>query len=98
MKTVSLNPMKFARGLSRSNPWGELASLLAAFAFGAIVQVLLKRFWRVTFGHEAPLNPSQPGVRWGEALAWGLATGASAGIVKVVARRGTDVVQRRMAA
>lgn len=98
MKTASLNPMKLARGLSRRNPVGELVSFLAAFAFGAILQVLLKRFWRVTFGHEAPLNPSQPGVNWGEALAWGLATGASAGLVKVVARRGTDVLQKRMAA
>lgn len=97
MKAALVDPRKLARGLSRRNPVGELVSFFAAFAFGAIVQVLLKRFWRATFGHEAPLNPSQPGVNWGEALAWGLATGASAGVVKVVARRGTDVVQRRMA-
>lgn len=98
MKAVPLNPMKLARGLSRRNPAGELVSFLAAFAFGAIVQVLLKKIWRATFGHEAPLNPSQPGVNWGEALAWGLATGASAGMVKVVARRGADVMQKRLAA
>jgi len=94
MKAGSRNSIK----LSRGNPMGELAAFVAAFAFGAIVQVLLKRFWRVTFGHEAPLNPSQPGVNWGEALAWGLATGASAGMVKVAARRGADVLRSRLRA
>lgn len=97
MKSTALNPIKFVRGLSRRNPVGEVASLLAAFAFGALMQVALKKFWRTTFGHEAPLNPTQPGVKWGEALAWGLATGATAGAVKVLARRGTDVVQKRLA-
>ncbi len=95
---MTLNPLKLARGLSRRNPVGELLRLIAAFAFGALMQVLLKKFWRFSFGHEAPLNPSQPGVNWGEALAWGLATGASAGVVKVVSRRGADLVQKRLTA
>lgn len=87
---------KLLRSFSRSNPVGELASLLVAFAFGAVLQMLLKKFWRTAFGHDAPLNPSQPGVKWGEAIGWGLATGAAAGVVKVLARRTTDVAQQRL--
>lgn len=88
---------KIFRSFSRSNPVGEIASLVFAFVFGAVMQMLLKKFWQSAFGHEAPLNPSQPGVKWGEALSWGLATGAAAGVVKVVARRTTDLAQQRLA-
>lgn len=90
------NPAKLARSFSPSNPVGELISFAAAFVFGALMQMLLKKFWQAAFGHEAPINPTQPGVRWGEALGWGLATGAAAGLVKVATRRGTDVMQQRL--
>jgi len=87
---------KMIRSFSRRNPVGEAASLALAFVFGAAMQVVLKKIWRRAFGHEAPLNPTQPGVNWGEALAWGAATGAAAGAVKVAARRGTDLAQQRL--
>jgi len=93
---MSLSSSKLLRSFSRSNPVGELVSLLVAFAAGALLQMLLKKFWHSAFGREAPLNPSQPGVKWGEAIAWGLATGAAAGVVKVVARRSTDLAQQRL--
>jgi hypothetical protein len=89
-------PAKLARSFHLPNPAGEAVSFLAAFAFGALMQMLLKKFWEGAFGHEAPLNPSQPGVKWGEALAWGLFTGAASGLVKVVARRGTDLARQRL--
>lgn len=93
---MKLSSSKMLRSFSRRNPAGELISFLAAFVFGALTQMALKKFWRAAFGHEAPLNPTQPGVKWGEALSWGLVTGAGAGLVKVLARRGTDVVQQRL--
>lgn len=93
---MRIHPAKLTRSLNVPNPAGEAASFLAAFAFGALLQMLLKKFWQGAFGHEAPLNPSQPGVKWGEALAWGLLTGAAAGLVKVVARRGTDLARQRL--
>lgn len=79
-----------------SNPVGEAASFVAAFAVGALMHFVLKGFWRRAYGHEAPVNPTQPGVKWGEALLWGLATGATAGAAKVIARRGTDIAQQRL--
>lgn len=91
-----MQPAKLLRSLSRANPVGELASLLVACAAGALMQMLLKKAWHVALGHDAPLNPTQPGVKWGEALAWGLVTGAVAGAVKVAARRGTDLAQQRL--
>jgi hypothetical protein len=89
--------MKALRSLSRSNPVGEAVSFGAAFVVGAALNIALKKIWRTAFGHEAPDNPSKPGVRWPEALSWGLATGAAAGAAKVIARRGTDIAQRRLA-
>jgi hypothetical protein len=82
---------------SPSNPVGEAISFVAAFAVGALLNLVLKRFWHRAYGHEAPMNPSQPGVKWGEALTWGLVTGAAAGAAKVIARRGTDIAQRKFA-
>jgi hypothetical protein len=89
--------MKALRALSRSNPVGEALSFGVAFLVGAGLNLLLKKFWVSAFGHEAPDNPSKPGVRWAEALSWGLATGAAAGAAKVIARRGTDIAQKRLA-
>lgn len=85
------------RSFVPSNPVGEAASFLVAFGVGALFHVILKKIWWKAYGHEAPTNPSQFGVKWGEALAWGLATGAAAGAAKVIARRGADVVQKRLA-
>lgn len=88
--------LKSLRSLAPENPVGEAISFAAAFAFGMVVQMVLKKTWRHTFGHEPPLNPSQPGVNWGEALAWGVATGAAAGAVKVLTRRGSDLARQRL--
>lgn len=71
-------------------------SFVAAFAAGALLHFLLKRSWVRLYGQEAPVNPSQPGVGWGEALLWGSVTGAAAGIAKVLARRGTDLAKARL--
>lgn len=96
MSTLT-HPLKSLRSLSPANPLGEALSFVAAFAVGAAFNLLLKRFWLRAYGHEAPLNPTQPGVRWSEALAWGLVTGAAAGAAKVLARRGADVARHRFA-
>lgn len=83
------------RSLVPSNPVGEASSFLVAFGVGALFHIFLKKFWWKVYGHEAPTNPSQTGVKWAEALAWGLATGAAAGAAKVIARRGADLMQQR---
>ena len=82
---------------SSFNPLGEGISFVAAFVVGAVLNLALKKFWQRAYGHEAPTNPSQPGVKWVEALTWGLATGAAAGAAKVIARRGADIAQQKLA-
>jgi len=88
--------MKKTTFISRRNPVGEILSFVLAFLFGALMQVLLKAVWKRAWEHEAPLNPSQPGVNWTEALVWGLLTGAAAGAVKVSSRRAADILQARL--
>ncbi len=85
------------RSLGPSNPIGEVISFVAAFALGAILNLALKKFWARVYGHDATLNPSQPGVNWREALTWGMVTGAAAGATKVIARRGADIAQKKLA-
>jgi Protein of unknown function (DUF4235) len=87
--------LKKLRRVHPINPAGEAISFITAFAVGAGLNMLLKRFWLRVYGHEAPTNPTQPGVNWSEALTWGIAAGATAGVAKVFARRGTDIAQAK---
>ncbi len=55
------------------------------------VTSLLKMAWEKSTGDAAPTNPSKPGVTWRDALIWGILSGALSGMIKVAARRGTDL-------
>jgi Protein of unknown function (DUF4235) len=85
--------LKKLRRVHPNNPAGEAISFVTAFAVGATLNMLLKRFWIRAYGHEAPTNLTQPGVNWSETLTWGIAAGATAGAAKVLARRGADIAQ-----
>lgn len=62
-----------------------LFSAASVAAFG--VHRLLEEVWENHTGEPAPKNPAAHGVSWKDALAWGAAAGALAGIARVVTRR-----------
>ena len=70
----------------RSDSVAEIVSLIIASVFGATLNVALKRLWKQAYGSEAPTNPARPGVRWSDALLWGVIAGSVAGVVKVLSR------------
>lgn len=57
----------------------------------------LKAIWKQTKGTEPPEDPSAPGVTWRDALLWGAAAGALAGIARVVGRRTSTKAADRIA-
>lgn len=86
---------RLLNSFSRSNPLGEIVSLLIASVFGAVLNVALKKIWKQAYEYDAPTNPGRPGVRWSDALLWGVVAGSAAGIVKVLSRRLADLLRRR---
>ncbi len=65
----------------------------AALLLAAAAREILKASWEKATGEPAPENPSIPSVSWRDAIIWGVLTGALAGLAKVLARRGTDVLR-----
>ncbi len=89
---------KVVDALPFGEPQDQLSMVLrtaTAFAASVLLRKLLKVVWEKSSGRNAPTNPSIPGVGWREAILWGVLTGALAGTVKVVARRGTDRLSSR---
>ena len=80
---------------SRSNSIGEIVSLFIASIVGATLNVILKRFWRSSFGSYAPTNPARPGVKWSDALLWGVVAGTISGVVRILSRSLTSLFRRR---
>jgi hypothetical protein len=79
----------------RSNSIGEIISIIVASVFGATLNVALKRLWKHTYGSYAPTNPARPGVKWSDALLWGVVAGSVAGIVKILTRFLSDLLRGR---
>lgn len=79
---------------SRSNSIGEIAILFIASIFGATLNVILKRLWRHIYGYDAPTNPARPGVKWSDALLWGVVAGVSSGAVRVLSRSLSALLRR----
>lgn len=62
-----------------------LFSAASVAAFG--VHRLLEEAWEQRTGEPAPKNPAAHGVTWKNAMLWGAAAGALAGVARVVTRR-----------
>lgn len=71
-----------------------MITLVAAVAGAALARNALKLGWKKTTGKEPPLDPAASDVRWIDALAWGIATGAIAGMMRAVSRRGASGLKK----
>ncbi len=67
------------------------AAVVAAIA----TRKILSSGWEAATGNEPPENPADPSTEWKEAVAWGLLTGATIGVARVLARRGTTQLAQR---
>lgn len=75
---------------------GMVASATAVLAAVAARRAL-KAIWKQAKGTEPPEDPGAPGVTWREALLWGAAAGAMAGVARVVGRRTSSKAAERIA-
>jgi Protein of unknown function (DUF4235) len=66
--------------------WNAVAS---GAAIGAVVasRPLVERVWRTALGSEPPGNPAHEDVRWRDAIAWAVVTGAVVGLIRLLAQR-----------
>jgi len=73
---------------SRSEPWlSSLVVAVAGVAVAVVVRRLLGLLWKRVRGVDAPKTPTAEGVPWGEAIAWALVSGTSAGLARLIGRR-----------
>lgn len=65
----------------------SLAATGAAIAAGMVTRRVLTTVWKKWRQTNPPTNPAAPGVKWGDALIWAVAVGATAGVARVLSRR-----------
>lgn len=83
------------RLLMRPKMWQALATL-ASVGAAITARHATAAMWKKRTGHEPPMNPADPDTDWSEAIAWTLATGALAGVARLVARRGAARVWEKV--
>ena len=60
----------------------------SAFIASFAVKNLIRAGWRTFADEDPPLNPASLDTDWNEAIAWTLITGITAGLTRLVVRRG----------
>jgi hypothetical protein len=66
----------------------RLFGTLTGLAAGAAARSVLRKGWVKSRGSDPPTNPAAPGVTWGDALGWTLASAVALGVARLVAQRG----------
>lgn len=66
----------------------------SAFVASFAVRNLLRAGWRTVTDEDPPLNPSSLDTDWNEAIVWTVVTGVTAGLTRLVARRGAAATWR----
>jgi hypothetical protein len=78
----------------------KIVMKLISFGVGIPVGIVTKRAvegaWSATRGEEPPRKPSDPGVRWVDAIAWAALSAAGIVAAELATRRGAEVVWRRV--
>jgi hypothetical protein len=81
--------MKKKKKKSRKVQWTLFSTLVALLA-GITVRKAAKKGWVAAKKEPPPTNPSISGNGWTKALAWTAASGALAGMSKLVAEQGAE--------
>lgn len=78
-----------------SNTLWKFAISGAAVVAAIATRKILSSGWEAATGHEPPENPADPSTEWKEAVAWGMLTGATIGVARMLARRETTKLAQR---
>jgi hypothetical protein len=78
----------------------KIVMKLISFGVGIPVGIATKRVvegaWHATRGEEPPRKPSDPGVRWADAIGWAALSAAGIVAAELATRRGAEEVWRRV--
>lgn len=74
--------------------WNGVAGM-AAMGAGLAAKPLAEAVWRRLFGGDLDADPASRDVRWRDALLWAVFTGATVGVVRLVAQRGAAAAWAR---
>ena len=72
-------------------------SLVSALAAAALAKKALDTGWKAATGKHPPVNPADPDVRMGEAVAWAMVSGTFVALARMLAQRRAADYYRRSA-
>jgi Protein of unknown function (DUF4235) len=72
-------------------------SLVSALLAAAVAKKALDTGWKAATGKNPPVNPADPDVRTGEAVAWAVASGTFVALARMLAQRRAADYYRRSA-
>lgn len=91
-ESSATEPNERNEGISKAE---SMFAFTAALAATLATRELIKFSWRKTLHRDPPKNPASSEVAWKEALAWGTASGAMVGLVRIASRRlSTGVIRK----
>jgi hypothetical protein len=83
-----------------ANVAGKIGMKVLTIAVGIPVGIVTKKVvegaWQLTRPHDPPRHPSDDGVRWADALAWGALSAAGIVAADMLTRRGAEEVWRTL--
>jgi hypothetical protein len=78
----------------------KIVMKVISFGVGIPVGIVTKRAvegaWQATRGGDAPRKPSDPGVRWSDAISWAALSAAGIVAAELLTRRTAEVVWRQV--
>jgi hypothetical protein len=78
----------------------KIVMKVISFGVGIPVGIVTKRAvegaWQATRGRDAPRKPSDPGVRWSDAISWAALSAAGIVAAELLTRRTAEVVWRQV--
>jgi hypothetical protein len=72
-------------------------SLVSALGAAALAKKALDTGWRAATGKHPPVNPADPDVRMGEAVAWAVVSGTFVALARMLAQRRAAIYFQRSA-
>ncbi|MCU1657202.1 MAG: hypothetical protein JWO57_1858 [Pseudonocardiales bacterium] len=74
----------------------KIMTIVVGIPVGIVTKKIVERVWAAGRPDRPPRKPSEPGVRWGDALAWGALSAAGVVAADLVTRRGAESVWRTL--
>lgn len=72
----------------------KIMTILVGIPVGRVTKKAVERVWQSARPGDVPRRPSQPGVRWSDAIGWAALSAVGVAIADLVTRKGAEEVWR----